>query len=204
MATRETMRRGQAPVRLRRANAGVVRIIGGKWRSRRITFPETETIRPTPDRVRETLFNWLGQVLDGMACVDLYAGSGALGLEAASRGAASVTLVDKNPRIVASLQDSKRMLGADQVNIVKADALEFLKRDQSTYDLVFVDPPFADGLPITLMKALAGRLSVTAMVYYEAGQTYEPPTGWQILKQGRAGMVHFYLLQVASMTIKAD
>ncbi|MSQ53545.1 MAG: 16S rRNA (guanine(966)-N(2))-methyltransferase RsmD [Betaproteobacteria bacterium] len=191
------MRREQASARVCRAAVGAVRIIGGEWRSRRITFPATEQIRPTPDRVRETLFNWLGQQLQGMSCLDLFAGSGALGLEAASRGAARVTLVDKNPRIAAALQDSKRMLGADQVNVVKADALEFLKRDQSIYDLVFVDPPFADGPPAGLMRALAGRLSGTAMVYYECGQAYEPPSAWRILKQGRAGLVHFHLLQVA-------
>lgn len=131
-----------------------------------------------------------------MTCVDLFAGSGALGLEAASRGAARVTLVDKNPRIVAALLDSKRMLGAGQVNVVNADALEFLAQDRSVFDLVFVDPPFAEGPPVAIMSALTGRLAVGAMVYYEGGQLFEAPSGWRKLKQGRAGIVHFHLLQV--------
>jgi 16S rRNA (guanine966-N2)-methyltransferase len=204
MASRKAFRDIEDAVDKRRTDVGVVRIIGGEWRSRRISFPAAEQIRPTPDRVRETLFNWLGQELDGLSCVDLFAGSGALGLEAASRGAARVTLVDNNPRVVAALMASKRMLGADQVSVVKADALEFLLRDQSVFDLVFVDPPFADGPPVALMTSLIKRLTIGAMVYYEGGQKYEAPPGLRLLKQGRAGMVHFHLLQIAETMTKAE
>jgi 16S rRNA (guanine966-N2)-methyltransferase len=197
MARSNSLRHKEVAVDPRRTDVGMVRIIGGEWRSRRISFPAAEQIRPTPDRVRETLFNWLGQELDGLSCADLFAGSGALGLEAASRGAARVTLVDNNPRVVASLMASKRMLGADQVSVVKADALEFLAHDQSVFDLVFVDPPFVDGPPVAIMKSLSKRLTIGAMVYYEGGQKYEAPPGWRLQKHGRAGLVHFHLLQVA-------
>lgn len=139
-----------------------------------------------------------------MSCLDLFAGSGALGLEAASRGAVQVTLVEKNPRIVDALKASKHLLGADQISVVKSDALEFLARGQGNFDLVFVDPPFADGPPVAIMKSLSGRLTVGAMIYYEGGEKYEAPPGWRMLKQGRAGMVHFHLLQLTQTMIKAE
>jgi 16S rRNA (guanine966-N2)-methyltransferase len=183
------------------ANAGhlvqsEIRIIGGEWRSRRVKFSAEEQIRPTPDRVRETLFNWLGQQLDGLTCVDLFAGSGALGLEAASRGAASVTLVERNPRVVSSLQESIQVFGSSSIKVIRADALEFLKRDESVYDLAFLDPPFGEALTGDFMMELGKRLSFGAKVYYECGQQFEPPSDWRIFKQGRAGRVHFHLLQV--------
>ena len=178
-----------------RLSAGAVRIIGGEWRRRRIAFPGVEHLRPTPDRVRETLFNWLGQRLAGLRCLDLFAGSGALGFEAASRGGALVTLVEKDRRVVAALHESIRQLGANQVRVVQADALEFLKRDASTYELVFVDPPFADGPPIGLFEAILPRLAEGARVYVESDHKFEAPHGWRLLRHDRAGMVHFHLLQ---------
>jgi 16S rRNA (guanine966-N2)-methyltransferase len=181
---------------LRRIRGGEVRIIGGEWRRRRIAFPGTEQLRPTPDRVRETLFNWLGQDLTGLSCLDLFAGSGVLGLEAASRGAARVTLVESDRRVVAALQESTRMLGANQVRVVHADALEFLSRNGAAYDVVFVDPPFADGPPIAIMETLLRRLSAGTRVYVESDRRLEPSQGWRTLRQDRAGMVHFHLMQV--------
>ena len=188
--------RGPIAVKSRLPVQSEVRIIGGEWRSRRVKFSAEEQIRPTPDRVRETLFNWLGQELDGQTCIDMFAGSGALGLEAASRGAASVTLVERNPRVVAQLQESIRMLGSAGVKAIQADAREFLRRDESVYDLAFLDPPFDETLTGDFMMELGKRLSFGAKVYYECGQKFEPPSGWRIFKQGRAGRVHFYLLQV--------
>lgn len=173
-----------------------MRIIGGEWRRRRIVFPGVGQIRPTPDRVRETLFNWLGQRLTGLSCLDLFAGSGALGLEAASRGAACVTLVEKHPRVIVALRDSVRLLGANQVSVVHADALEFLVKDRAAYDVVFIDPPYADGLPVAVLEHLLRRLAAGARVYVESDRKFEPPSGWQTLRQDRAGMVHFHLLQV--------
>ena len=173
-----------------------MRIIGGEWRRRRIAFPGFLQIRPTPDRVRETLFNWLGQRLDSLSCLDLFAGSGALGLEAASRGADTVTLVEKHPRVAVALRDSVRLLGANQVRVVHADALEFLVQDRATYDVVFIDPPYADGPPNTMMEHLSQRLAAGARVYVEGDRKFEPPPGWQIVRQDRAGVVHFHLLQV--------
>ncbi|MFM9968512.1 MAG: 16S rRNA (guanine(966)-N(2))-methyltransferase RsmD [Burkholderiales bacterium] len=185
-------------------DTGVVRVIGGAWRSRRISFPANQQIRPTPDRVRETLFNWLGQNLDGWCCLDLFAGAGALGFEAASRGASRVTLVDNNARVVDALANSKRLLGADQVNVVKADALEFLSRDGNTYDLVFLDPPFSNGPPVKIMSILAKKAKAGAMVYFESAEIFLPVTDWRIVKQGRAGMVHFQLLQLVESPIPMD
>src|SRR5215212_4125195 len=107
-----------------------VRIVGGEWRSRRIRFAPNPDLRPTPDRVRETLFNWLGQDLSGLACIDLFAGSGALGFEAASRGAKRVVMVERDRAAYAALERNKQMLGADQVELARGDALEFLRRDR--------------------------------------------------------------------------
>ena len=116
----------------RSGERNAVRIIGGEWRSRLIRFPDAPGLRPTADRVRETLFNWLGQDLSGYACLDLFAGSGALGFEAASRGAASVTLVEKGRAAFEALQVNARLLHAGQVRLERGDALEFLARDRSS------------------------------------------------------------------------
>src|SRR6185369_15108862 len=126
----------------RSAGAGALRIVGGKYRSRLLRVASRPGLRPTPDRVRETLFNWLGQELTGLACLDLFAGSGALGFEAASRGAARVVLVEKDRVALAELERSLAALGAAQVSIVAGDAHAFLKREQALFDVVFLDPPF--------------------------------------------------------------
>jgi 16S rRNA (guanine966-N2)-methyltransferase len=107
-----------------------------------------------------------------------------------------VTLVENNRRVVAALQESARMLGANQVGVVHADALEFLSRDGAAYDVVFVDPPFADGPPVAVMETLSRRLAAGARVYVECDRRLEPPQGWRTLRQDRAGMVHFHLMQV--------
>src|SRR5687768_9098514 len=142
-----------------RSSTNRVRIIGGQWRSRLIEFPDAAGLRPTPDRVRETLFNWLGQDLTGLRCLDLFAGAGALGFEALSRNASHVTMVEKAPVAVHGLQTAAATLQAgERLKIVSGDALEFLRGDNETYDIVFLDPPYAGGLLHQVWLSLAGRL----------------------------------------------
>ena len=178
--------------------ANRVRIIGGEWRSRFITFADQKDLRPTPDRVRETLFNWLGQDLTGMRCLDLYAGSGALGFEAASRGAKQVVLVECEREVCAVLQASCAALKAAQVRVVRADALEFLHNDGGVYDVDFLDPPFAEKPWAILFERLHVRLAPDALVYRESGDTLPAPQGWEIHRQGRAGQVNYQLLKRTS------
>ena len=175
--------------------ANRVRIIGGEWRSRYINFPDGRDLRPTPDRVRETLFNWLGQDLTGLRCLDLYAGSGALGFEAASRGAKRVLLVERERVVCAALEASRAALKAVQIDVVRADALEFLRADSHVYDVVFLDPPFADKPWDALFERLEARLAPNATVYRESGEALPAPPGWDIHRQGRAGQVNYQLLK---------
>ena len=175
--------------------ANRVRIIGGEWRSRFITFTDQKDLRPTPDRVRETLFNWLGQDLTGKRCLDLYAGSGALGIEAASRGAQQVVLVARERGVRATLEANRGTLKATQVEVVQADALEFLRHDSRVYDVVFLDPPFADNPWEALLERLVQRLAPDALVYCESGDALSAPDGWEVHRQGRAGQVNYQLLK---------
>jgi len=172
-----------------------VRIVGGAWRSRQITFPPRRDLRPTPDRVRETLFNWLGQDLTAKSCLDLFAGSGALGFEAASRGARRVVMVENDPTVFRAIETNRDLLAAKAVEPKKADALEFLRTDGSIYDIVFLDPPFRAGYWPRLAALLPLRLAPGALVYYESGTPPEPAPGWVIWKQGRAGQVAYQLLK---------
>ncbi|MGE0557483.1 MAG: 16S rRNA (guanine(966)-N(2))-methyltransferase RsmD [Burkholderiales bacterium] len=174
---------------------GAVRIIGGAWRSRRIRFPDRPGLRPTPDRVRETLFNWLGQDLDGRDCLDLYAGSGALGFEAASRGARRVVMVERDPLAVRALQANAAMLGAAAVEVVRADALEFLKNQGARFDVVFLDPPFADDCWARLLSLLPDCLTAGGLVYCERARPLDALPGWETVKRGRAGQVSHQLLK---------
>jgi len=174
-----------------------VRIIGGELRSRMISLPDAEGLRPTPDRVRETLFNWLGQTLYGRTCLDLFAGSGALGFEAASRGAERVVMVERNPAVLRALQDNVKKLGCANVFVQGQDGLEFVSRDAQQYDVIFLDPPFqSDYLP-RLLKILPQRLNKNGVVYVESGAAITVPPPWQVIKSGKAGQVHYQLLQVA-------
>ncbi len=175
--------------------ANRVRIIGGEWRSRRISFPSREDLRPTPDRVRETLFNWLGQDLTGKACLDLFAGSGALGFEAASRGAKRVVMVERDAATFKALQASGAQLGGYAVELARADALEFLRGDRGCYDVIFVDPPFAAGYWPRLLPLLPPHMTPGASVYCESAERPQLACGWEVCKQGRAGRVHFQLLK---------
>lgn len=176
-----------------------VRIIGGQWRRRVLRFPDSEGLRPTPDRVRETLFNWLGQDLTGWSCLDLFAGSGALGFEAASRGAARVVMVDSSPPVLAALRENARLLGASgQVEIVRADAVEFassLRATASRFDLVLLDPPYKKGWVERLTPLLPQLLAADGMLYVEAEHGLERCGDWQTVRNGRAGLVCYHLMQ---------
>lgn len=174
--------------------ANRVRIIGGVWRSRLLRFPAAPDLRPSPDRVRETLFNWLGQDLTGRACLDLFAGSGALGFEAASRGASPVVMVDRRRPVVAALRENAGLLRATQVEVVQGDALEFLRHDVRRYDAVFLDPPFSESLLPSLLPLVMPRLASDGRVYVESAAALQAAAPWAILRQGRAGRVAFQLL----------
>lgn len=175
--------------------AGRLRIVGGTWRSRVLRVPERPGLRPTPDRVRETLFNWLGQDLSGLVCLDLFAGSGALGFEAASRGAAQVVLVERDRHALDALRAHKAALDARAVEIVEADALPWLAHADRRYDVVFLDPPFGQNALPAALAALLGHLEPGARVYAESEAGFAAGTDWSLLREARAGQVHFKLLQ---------
>ncbi len=145
--------------------------------------------------MRETLFNWLGQDLTGKICLDLYAGSGALGFEAASRNAKRVVMVERDAPTLKALRDNAALLGAAPVEIVRADALEFLRADRATYDVVFLDPPFDADHWDALFAALPSRLVAGGLVYCESARAPGLPAGWQSWRQGRAGKVTCQLLK---------
>ena len=174
-----------------------VRIVGGVWRSRLLNVSAVPGLRPTPDRVRETLFNWLGQDLSGLDCLDLFAGSGVLGFEAASRGAASVTLIEQNPRAFAALQAGAKQLGGEErLELLRADALKFLARTERRYDVVFLDPPYHQGWIERVLPLLPRVLKPQALVYAEAEHELAQFEGWERVRGGQAGQVHFNLLRV--------
>ena len=179
-----------------------VRIIGGEWRSRLVTFPDVPGLRPTADRVRGTLFNWLGQDLTGKVCLDLFAGSGALGFEALSRNARHVTMIERDARARAGLSKSADTLQAGaRLDILGADALQFLlqcnQRDKSNnqrFDVVFCDPPFKQDWFPKLWQPLAGVLAEGGVIYAESEAALAPPPPWRVRKSGRAGAVHYHLI----------
>jgi 16S rRNA (guanine966-N2)-methyltransferase len=177
------------------ASRNRVRIIAGKWRSRLVKFPPAAQLRPTPDRVRETLFNWLGQRLDGLSCVDLFAGSGALGFEALSRGAARVVMVEGDRAVAAGLRESALALGAEGVEIVPGDALKFLERGDERFDVAFVDPPYASDLAPRALQLLPERLNPGARVYVESAAPLDLPSAWRALRADRAGAVRYALYE---------
>jgi len=175
-----------------------IRIIGGRHRGRRLHFPDQEGLRPTADRVRETLFNWLQPYLPGAACLDLFAGSGAIGLEAASRGAGRVVMLDRAGAVVQQLRENKRLLSLEQVEIRQADALSWLDGPAEPFGLVFLDPPFAADLLGSCCDKLAsnGWLAPGARIYLERDLHKPAPTlppAWALLRERQAGEVHYSL-----------
>ena len=180
-----------------------LRIIGGSWRSRKLRFPEVPGLRPTPDRVRETLFNWLRDGLEGARCLDLYAGSGALGFEAASRGAARVVQVESDPVAFEALQRNRALLEACTVECIRADVARFLEGPAETFDLVFLDPPFRRGLIVSAAETLASRgwLAPRARIYLESERDFNPgglPPRWHLLRGGKAGEVAYHLYELTT------
>lgn len=177
---------------------GRIRIIGGTWRSRKLDVVDAAGLRPTPDRVRETLFNWLQPYIEGAVCLDLYAGSGSLGFEALSRGAAAVTMVELNPAVVKNLRQQADRLGADQLEIVCANAESWLPTCRHSFDIVFIDPPYAEILPGQIIGQLlnCGCLRDGALLYAESDHEIGfEDARLQRRKTARAGSVHFVLYQ---------
>ncbi|AZZ90091.1 16S rRNA (guanine(966)-N(2))-methyltransferase RsmD [Hahella sp. KA22] len=182
---------------------GQLRIIGGSHRGRKLTFPALDGVRPTPDRVRETLFNWLMPIFPGPRCLDVFCGSGALGLEALSRGAADVTFIDQSPVIASHLKSQIQLLRADNASVASADALSWLRAasPNKPWEVVFLDPPFRKEFLAPALQILAERrlLAANAYVYIEAEVELNPlplPPGWAISRHKTAGQVQYALCLV--------
>jgi 16S rRNA (guanine(966)-N(2))-methyltransferase RsmD len=172
-----------------------IRIIGGQWRSRLLPVAAVPGLRPTPDSVRERLFNWLGQDLDGLHCLDLFAGTGVLGFEAASRGAASVTLVERDARAFERLREAAVLLSAPQVVPVRGDALKFALNPPRRFDVLFLDPPYGQGLLDRLVPHLSSLATDGAVIYCEAEHPVSALADFRMTREGRAGQVHYQLLE---------
>lgn len=184
----------------RAAHARELRIIGGVWRGRKLRFPPQEEIRPTPDRVRETLFNWLAPGIRGSRCLDLFAGSGALGLEALSRGASHVTFVERDAVAAKELRSRLSEWRATGAVVEHGDALAYLRGPAEAFDIVFLDPPFATGPLAEAARLLEERhwLSADALIYVETdARTGLPqlPTAWAVTRARQAGAVGYHLLK---------
>lgn len=191
-----------APVS-RNAPPREVRIIGGQWKRSKLPVANVPGLRPTPDRVRETLFNWLGSDLDGWRCLDLFAGSGALGFEAASRGASEVTLVEREGKLLRNLHDAHaRLKAGDGVRIASGDAAAWVQRQApASFELVFVDPPFELDIFVSAVDKASRVVVPGGWLYLEADRAFSPEdfNGPPLVlhRQGRAGAVHFHLFQRA-------
>ena len=173
---------------------GRIRIIGGRWRGRKLPVPDAPGLRPTPDRVRETLFNWLQPLIPGARCLDLYAGTGALGLEALSRGAAHVHFVDNNVVLTDAIQTLARTLAAD-ATVVTAAAGDWLPGNADHFDVIFLDPPFGQDLLAGIIDLIGEHecLKPGGLVYIESERDPAPLPGLEIKKQKTAGDVQFGL-----------
>jgi len=184
-----------------RSPSGAVRIIGGTWRGRRLPVVDAPGLRPTSDRIRETLFNWLAPLISGTRCLDLFAGTGALGLEALSRGAAEVCFVERQEAAARVLEESLRRFGSDAGRVVVADALRFLAGPPQQFDVIFLDPPFGDVDLGDLCKLLSdGWLAGGGRVYLEMPRARELPVlppGWALLREKTAGQVRYALASKA-------
>jgi 16S rRNA (guanine966-N2)-methyltransferase len=158
-----------------------VRIGGGEWHSRHLSFPDAPGLRPTPDRVRQTVFNWLGQELHGLSCLDLFSGS--------------AVMVEKSAAACQSLTQNKQLLKADAAQILNMDAVKFLAGNQQLFDLIFLDPPYNQGWLSKLLPQIGGHLAPDGLVYVEAELAMGDDDVWQVVKQGKAGNVHYHLIK---------
>jgi len=176
-------------------NSNEIRIIAGRWRGRRVRFPARDGVRPTPDRVRETLFNWLGQDLTGASTLDPFTGSGALSLEALSRGATLAVAIDRDPEVVRSLAATGVALGATALETHRAEAHGWLARETRQFDVIFLDPPFDNSGWDALLPAAALRLAPDGVLYAEARAALVADAGLEITHHDKAGQVHYHLLR---------
>lgn len=177
-----------------------MRIVGGDWRGTKLAVADLDGLRPTADRVRETLFNWLQPMLPGARVLDLFAGTGALGLEAVSRGAREAVLVERDPALAAALRAiAAKLPGGERVHVVHEDALAWLWRAPEPFDLAFIDPPFAAGLWAPVLAALEPHLAADAWLYVEspADAAPDPGAGWRLHREGRTRDVRYALLRRA-------
>ncbi len=190
------------------ARSNQVRIIAGQWRGRKIEFPDSQGLRPTADRIRETLFNWLAPVLPGAVCLDLFAGSGALGFEAASRGASRTVMVERDGAVFQNLQTQLNRFSAQEVELVKASARDYLAGIDTDFDIVFLDPPFGDKeLRQSVIQCLNQRRLVKpgGLIYLETEKSdTEPelPENWRPIRHKRAGRVVYQLLSYTDESIQ--
>lgn len=180
------------------ASQSSIRIIGGKWRSRKISFESKDTLRPTPDRVRETLFNWLAPYIVGTVCLDLYAGSGVLGFEALSRGASKVLAVDNDRANIVNIDKNRLILQATDLMAINKNVVDWLQGRPIVADIVFVDPPYSLRLlpeTLTLLETNAW-VHPDSLIYFEQSEPLDPnmlPAGWVLWRHSKAGMVYYYL-----------
>ncbi len=178
---------------------GQFRVIGGQWKGRKLKFIEVEGLRPSLDRVRETLFNWLQSNIHGARCLDLFAGSGAIGIEALSRGASHLDFVELNKKAVRQLETNLGLLDADDGNVIHQDAKQFLDKTDQAYDIIFIDPPFHKGIAQEILSKLAqtNLLKEGALIYLEMEQNLEVdiPQSWELLKDKKAGQLQYRLYQ---------
>jgi 16S rRNA (guanine(966)-N(2))-methyltransferase RsmD len=205
----ETKSRPPRPPRPRAVQSHEIRIIGGQYKRTKLQVADKPGLRPTPDRVRETLFNWLGQDLSGWRCLDAFAGTGALGFEAASRGAAQVLLVEQDAALVAQLKRVQDQLKAQVVQVVRGDAVAALRHAPAgSLELIFLDPPFDSAVFEAAVQAAAPALSVTGFLYLEAPKRWPEAElqglGLQLHRHLKAGMVHAHLLKrIDALTVPA-
>jgi len=187
-----------AQVTPRQGAAGVVRIIGGQWRSRKLHFTSAEGLRPSSDRIRETVFNWLAPYVAGARCLDLFAGSGALGLEALSRGAAHCHFVEKDRATAQQIRQHLQTLACRDADVVTTSATQFLTGAERGWHIVFLDPPFNKDLLMPAIDALQDRLGEGALVYVETakGEPVTVPSSWRVVKHKTAGQVEYRLYEV--------
>ena len=181
--------------------SGSFRIIGGRWRGKRLSFPDSEGLRPTPDRVRETLFNWLQGRIPGARVLDLYAGTGAIGLEALSRGASSLVAVERSPALVRQLEAHLEALGVEGARVIRGELPEALGQVGGDHDLICLDPPFRAGVAPTLLGRIGelGLLAPEGLVYLESERDLDTDAleGWRVFREAHAGQVGFRLFEPA-------
>ncbi|MFV1922105.1 MAG: 16S rRNA (guanine(966)-N(2))-methyltransferase RsmD [Methylotenera sp.] len=176
-------------------NQNTVKINAGLWRSRLLKFPDADGLRPTPERVRQTLFNWLGQDLTGQVCLDLFAGTGVMGFEALSRNAKEVTMVEYSKPVVTALQQNQGLLKAENCKIINTDAIHFLASNTQLFDLIFCDPPYQKNWLDKLLPIIGNHLKKDGVLYAEAEHLIQSNECWEVMKYGKAGNVYYHLLK---------